>query len=47
MPQPFDRADALAPAEIAAFVRSLSQEEAQARIDWLTPELARHNRLYH
>jgi len=42
-----DRAEALPPGEIHAFVRSLDRQQARARIDWLTPELARHNRLYH
>lgn len=47
MTTPHDRAEALEPGEIAAYVRSLDSESARARIDWLTPEMARHNALYH
>lgn len=42
-----DRSDALPPTRIADYVRSLDAEAAAARLAWLTPELARHNRLYH
>jgi DNA ligase (NAD+) len=42
-----DRLQPLDPGELPQVVRDLDREQARARIDWLTPELARHNRLYH
>ncbi|MFK7929099.1 MAG: NAD-dependent DNA ligase LigA [Myxococcota bacterium] len=46
-PLPFDRAEALSAPAIAPFVDGLHPDEAKRRIDWLTPELHRHNALYH
>jgi DNA ligase (NAD+) len=43
----FDRDAALEPTEIGPYVASLSEAEARARLGWLTPEMARHNQLYH
>lgn len=34
-------------ADLTRRITALSRADAQARLAWLTPELARHNRLYH
>lgn len=44
---PPDRADALSPAAIAAYVNDLDEASARARLAWLSPEMRRHNALYH
>jgi DNA ligase (NAD+) len=47
MNRPIDSLDPIPPADVAAWVESLSAEAALARLTWLTRELARLNRLYH
>lgn len=45
--RPTDTLEPLEPAHIASWVEALPTDAALARLRWLTPELARHNRLYH